>query len=476
MTINDWLYYMFQTLYLISALGMIAILISENRNPVKSLAWILVILFIPFIGIIIYLFFGQDYTKQRMITRRGMKQLFNRLHTGAIGVQSDESKVCERFQSLVKLLNHHQYSPLYDGNSVTYFTNGESKMENLHNDIKRAKNYIYIEYYIIEDDDIGNRFAEDLILKAKEGLKIVFIYDDVGCWKVPKSFFKKMEIAGIELIRFLPVKFQLLTSKVNYRNHRKMVIIDGDIAYMGGMNIANRYVRGIQNGIWRDTDIRIEGPAILGLQKQFLIDRYFSIKEIPSGPFQYKIPEQKGNTLIQIVGDGPFGVFHPIHKGYIKAISSARNYIYIQTPYFLPTESLLIALQTAAQSGVDVRIMLPRKSDVILAHHASRSYIREILHAGIKVYFYNPGFLHAKMMVIDDYLTVVGSANIDFRSFEHNFELSAFIYDGQETKKFKSVFLNDQKDCKKITLNIWDKYPLKKRFINSLLRLFSPLL
>ncbi|MGL5317253.1 MAG: cardiolipin synthase [Bacteroidales bacterium] len=476
MTINDLLYHLFQTLYLISALGMIGILISENRNPVKSLAWILVILFLPFIGIIIYLFFGQDYTRQRMITRRGMKQLFIRLHAGAIGVHTDESKVTERFQGLVKLLNHHQYSPLYDGNSISHFTDGESKMESLHADLAKAKNYIYVEYYIIEDDEIGNRFAESLIEKAKEGLKVKFIYDDVGCWKVPRSFFQKMENAGIELISFLPVKFQLLTSKVNYRNHRKMVIIDGSVAYMGGMNIANRYVQGIENGIWRDTDIRIEGPAILGLQKQFLIDRYFSIKQIPNGPFHYNVPQQKGDTLIQIVGDGPFGSFHPIHRGYIKAISCARDYIYIQSPYFLPTESLLIALQTAAQSGVDVRIMLPRKGDVILAHHASRSYIREVLQAGIKVYFYNPGFLHAKMMIIDDYLSVVGSANIDFRSFEHNFELSAFIYDNQETKILKNIFLNDQKECKKITLNLWNKYPLKKRFFNSLLRLLSPLL
>lgn len=476
MTINDFLYAMFQTLYLISALGMIGILISENRNPVKSLAWILVLLFLPFIGIIIYLFFGQDYTRQRMITRRGMKQLFNQLHCGADGVQSDESHVDERFQGLVKLLNHHQYAPLYEGNRISCFTNGEHKMTELIADIRKAQSYIHIEYYIIEEDETGNRFADELISKATQGVKISFIYDDVGCWRVPKRFFKRMKEAGIELIPFLPVKFQLLTSKVNYRNHRKMVIIDGDIAYLGGMNIANRYVSGTQNGIWRDTHIRLEGPAILGIQKQFLIDRYFAIKETPSEPFAYKIPQQQGNTRIQIVGDGPFGLFHPIHKGYIKAISAARNYIYIQTPYFLPTESLLIALQTAALSGVDVRIMLPRKSDVILAHHASRSYIREILQAGIKVYFYNPGFLHAKTMIIDDYLTVVGSANIDFRSFEHNFELAAFIYDTVETKKFKTIYLNDQKECKKITLNLWKKYPLKKRFINSLLRLFSPLL
>lgn len=474
MSINDWLYYMFQTLYLISALGMIGILISENRNPVKSLAWILVILFIPFIGIIIYLFFGQDYTKQRMITRRGLKQLTNMLH--ADGLKSDDSKVPEYFRSLVRLLNHNNHSPLYEGNQIDFFTDGKGKMEALQIDISNAKHYIYVEYYIIEDDDVGNKFANELIEKAKEGVKIIFIYDDVGCWRVPKAFFQRMSDAGIELIRFLPVKFQLLTSKVNYRNHRKMVIIDGVVAYMGGMNIANRYVRGIQNGIWRDTDIRIQGPAIIGLQKQFLIDRYFSIKQIPEKPLNYKIPEKAGSSNIQIVGDGPFGVFHPIHQGYIKAITTARRYIYIQSPYFLPTESLLIALQTAAQSGVDVRIMLPRKSDVVLAHHASRSYIKEVLRAGIKVYFYNPGFLHAKMMVIDDYLSVVGSTNLDFRSFEHNFELSAFIFDPDESLKFKSVFLNDQKECRRVTLQLWNKYPLKKRFVNSLLRLFSPLL
>ena len=213
MSINDWLYYMFQTLYLISALGMIGILISENRNPVKSLALILVILFIPFIGIIIYLFFGQDYTKQRMITRRGLKQLTNMLH--ADGLKSDENKVPEYLRSLVRLLNHNNHSPLYEGNQIDFFTDGKGKMEALQVDISNAQHYIYVEYYIIEDDDVGNKFANELIEKAKEGVKIIFIYDDVGCWRVPKSFFKRMEDAGIELIRFLPVKFQLLTSKVN---------------------------------------------------------------------------------------------------------------------------------------------------------------------------------------------------------------------------------------------------------------------
>ncbi|MGL4781651.1 MAG: cardiolipin synthase [Bacteroidales bacterium] len=474
MPINDWLYYIFQTLYLITAIGMVGVLISENRNPVKSLAWIIVLLFVPFVGVIVYLFFGQDFTRQRMITKRGMRQLEHLLHKH--GATSKIDAVREPYRDLVTLLNRNNYAPLYEGNQIKPYIEGESKLEDMVKAIESAEHYIWVEYYIIEDDDFGRTFRDLLIKKAKEGIAVKFIYDDVGCWKVPASFFQPLKDAGVEVIRFLPVKFQILTSKVNYRNHRKMLIIDGKIGFMGGMNIADRYIKGNGNGIWRDTDIRIEGPAILSLQRQYLIDRYFAIKEIPAKPDYLPMTDKIGNSLMQIVGDGPFGLFHPLLQGYLKAFLIARKSIYIQSPYFLPTESLLLALRTAAMSGVDVRIMLPRKSDVVLAHHASRSYIREVLNAGVKVYFYDAGFLHSKLVIIDDYLTIVGSTNMDFRSFEHNFEISSFIYDENEAKRFKNIYLDDQQQSTRITAAYWRKRPLKKRFVNSLLRLFSPLL
>lgn len=474
MPINDWLYYIFQTLYLITAIGMVGVLISENRNPVKSLAWIIVLLFIPFVGVIIYLFFGQDFTRQRMITKRGMRQLEHLLHKH--GATSNADAVREPYKELVTLLNRNNNAPLYEGNQIKPYTEGESKLQDMISEIEKAQHYIWVEYYIIENDNFGRTFRDLLIKKAKEGIAVKFIYDDVGCWKVPASFFQPLKDARVEVIRFLPVKFQILTSKVNYRNHRKMLIIDGKTAFMGGMNIADRYINGNGNGVWRDTDIRIEGPAILSLQRQYLIDRYFAIKEIPSKPDYLPTIDNAGKSLMQIVGDGPFGLFHPLLQGYLKAFLIAKKYIYIQSPYFLPTGSLLLALRTAAMSGVDVRIMLPRKSDVVLAHHASRSYIREVLNAGVKVYFYDAGFLHSKLVIIDDYLTIVGSTNMDFRSFEHNFEISSFIYDEQEAKRFNSIYLEDQKQSTRITASYWRKRPLKKRFVNSLLRLFSPLL
>ncbi|MGL5730094.1 MAG: phospholipase D-like domain-containing protein, partial [Bacteroidales bacterium] len=330
MPINDWLYYIFQTLYLITAIGMVGVLISENRNPVKSLAWIIVLLFVPFVGVIIYLFFGQDFTRQRMITKRGMRQLENLLHKH--GATSKIEAVREPYRDLVTLLNRNNYAPLYEGNLIKPYTEGESKLEDMFKTIESAKHYIWVEYYIIEDDSFGRSFRDLLIKKSNEGVSVKFIYDDVGCWKVPATFFQPLKDAGIEVIRFLPVKFQILTSKVNYRNHRKMLIIDGKIGFMGGMNIADRYIKGNGNGIWRDTDIRIEGPAILSLQRQFLIDRYFAIKEIPSKPDYLPVTDTVGSSLMQIVGDGPFGLFHPLLQGYLKAFLIARKSIFIQSP------------------------------------------------------------------------------------------------------------------------------------------------
>ncbi|MGL4993485.1 MAG: cardiolipin synthase [Bacteroidales bacterium] len=474
MSINDTLHLAFQSLYLITSLALVLVLIYENRNPVKSIAWITVLIFVPFVGIIIYLFFGQDYTRMRMINRRRLKYITDRLQK-----QNSKDLIKElpiQYQTLAKLLNYNNQSPLYSENNIRIFTNGKDKMEALFKAIDDAKEYIHIQYYIIENDDLGYLLQQKLIVKSKQGVEVKVLYDDVGCWKVPTEYFSKLQQAGVEVLSFLPVRFHLFTSKVNYRNHRKMAIIDGEVAFMGGMNIADRYVNGNKFGIWRDTHIEIRGSAINALQTQFLIDKQFTDKQT-SNIQKYKLNNQsKGSSTIQIVQSGPFGIFRTILQGYIKAILSAKKSIYLQSPYFLPTDSLLVALQTAALSGVDVRLMLPRRSDVYLAHHASRSFIQQMLEAGVKVYLYEVGFLHSKTVTIDDHLSIVGSVNLDFRSFEHNFELNSFIYDSKVASEMKQIFIDDQHHSTRLTLAEWKARPLKSRLLASLWRLLSPLL
>lgn len=473
---SHWVSITLQILYIITTIAGVIVVISGNRNPVKTLAWILLFFLLPFIGIIFYIFFGMDYTRQRLISKRKRRKLASRYSYPF--ERKSGYNLPAQFQTLAKYLNHQSQFPLFSNNHMDIFEDGKSKFERLIEDIDHAKEYIHLQYYIFEDDEIGNRIKKHLISKSKEGVEVLVLFDDVGCWKVPHHFFEEMRQSGIRTANFLEVRFHRLTSKINFRNHRKIVVIDGRIGYSGGMNIADRYINGLSWGIWKDLHVRIEGNAVEALESAFLIDWYFITRELL--PLKNYFPEgrviKKGSTNIQFVTGGPFGEWREILNAHLQMIYSAKEYLYLQTPYFLPNESLLSALQTAALSGVDVRLMLPARCDTKMVQYATHSYIQSVLKAGVKVYFFKPGFLHSKMMVADDYIATVGSTNLDFRSFEHNFEINAFIYEAESALKLKEIFLKDMKLATKLTLIGWEKRPFKVKLIESIMRLFSPLL
>lgn len=471
---TDNLILIFQILYVVTALGTMIVVISENRNPLKTISWVLILLLLPLVGLVIYYFFGEDSRKQRLISHKMYKKL-NRRSIGRRELLETLNPPTEH-KGLVSLLNRLKAAPLYGGSDVTFYSNGEDKFKALFEELEKAQKHIHIQYYIFVDDEIGNKTREILARKAAEGIEVRLIYDDVGSWKVKRRFFKDMEEDGIEVQPFLKVTFKLLTSRVNYRNHRKVVIIDGKVGFVGGMNVADRYIEGINSGIWRDSHIKIEGKAVAGLQTSFLIDWYSSRREFLASDSYYPLLENKGNNLIQIVTSGPVGRFKDIHLGILQAISNAKECIYIQTPYFVPTDSLLLALQTAAMRGVDVRIMVPRKSDTTFVQIASMSYIKDLLDAKVNVFFFEAGFLHSKLMVIDNDLTITGSANMDIRSFEHNFEIDTFIYNRESCEKAKMIFYRDMEQSTLLSLEEWEKRPRFRKFKESVIRLFSPLL
>jgi cardiolipin synthase len=285
-----------------------------------------------------------------------------------------------------------------------------------------------------------------------------------------------MEDAGIEVYPFLKVVFPLFTSKVNYRNHRKIVVIDGKVGFMGGMNIADRYNEGTSWGNWRDTHFKFEGKGVQSLQFSFLLDWFVISKQLLNDKIYYPPAKIFGDNIMQLLTSGPIGQWRTLLQAIIFMIANAKKYIYIQTPYFLPTEGLNQALQAAALGGVDVRLMLPKRSDTKSANIASHSYIDDMVKAGAKIYFYDLGFLHSKLVVSDDALTCIGSANLDFRSFEHNFEITAFVYQPEFAMQMKRIFLHDQQGCEKLNISRWMKRPLKQRIAESFMRLFSPLL
>ena len=462
---------LFLILYSLAIVGVMLVIITDNRNPLKSLPWIVVLLLAPVVGLVGYFFFGQDLSKRRIIPRRMRRQLqmhFDHLPPAAIPAQ---------WEPLSELLVNTIRAVPLPGNRLEPYTDGTGKLEALHAAIAGARHHIHLQYYIFDDDRTGHALREALIRKAQEGVEVRILYDDVGCARVKKAFFEEMRRHGIEVHAFLHVQFPRFTSKVNYRNHRKVAVIDGRIGVLGGMTIADRYVDGPAWGSWRDNHFRIEGCAVAGLQASFLSDWSATTKQAITDPRYYPQPEpHPDGALLQLVAGTPFGKWRALLQGVSYAIANARRRIWIQTPYYLPSEVLNTALQEAALAGRDVRLMLPERSDSRLVNTASHSFLDDMLRAGVKILFYQPGFLHAKLLIVDDDLTVIGSANMDFRSFEHNFELNGFVYDRSFATRMAAVFEADAHNCRAVTPHEWFRRPRRRRLAESFLRLFAPLM
>lgn len=465
--------YLLLTLYTLTVAGVIFVIISENRNPLKSMPWLIVLLLAPLVGLLFYFFFGQNLSKRRNISRRTRKQIDARIEAAT---RRERPQVPEPLAPLERLLAASAHAqPLY-GSRFEVYTDGRSKMSALLAAIAEARHHIHLQYYIIGDDRAGGRLREALLRKVREGVEVRILYDDVGSRSVGKRFFEAMRREGIEARPFLHVQFPRFTSKVNYRNHRKIAVIDGRIGFIGGMNIADRYLYGSELGPWRDTHLRIEGGAVAGLQTVFLNDWFATTRQrIASADYFPPIDLGEPN-ITQILASGPFGKWRSLLQALCLAVSRARERIWIQTPYYLPSEVFNNALQTAALAGIDVRLMLPMHSDSRMVDLAVHSYLDDMMRAGVKVFFYTAGFLHAKQLLVDDTLAVVGSANMDFRSFEHNFEVSAFICDQPLVVRLAALYERDSAQSHPLNAAEWFHRPRLRRLAESILRLFSPLL
>lgn len=465
--------YLLLTVYTLSIVGVIAVIISENRNPLKSMPWLIVLILAPVVGLFFYFFFGQNLSKRRNISRRARKQLDARIEAAARRARPQAPAAWQPLERL--LASTAQAVPLH-GTRFEIYADGCSKMSALLQAIAAARHHIHLQYYIIDDDRTGGRLCEALCRKAREGVEVRVLYDDVGSRSVGKAFFERMRAAGIEVRPFLHVQFPRFTSKVNYRNHRKIVVIDGRTGFLGGMNIADRYLYGNALGPWRDTHFRLEGGGVAGLQASFLNDWYATTRcRITDERYYPPFETDEPNTL-QIVSSGPLGKWRTLQQATCLAVGRARRRIWIETPYYLPSEPLNNALQTAALAGIDVRLLLPLHSDSKVVDLAVHSYLDDMMRAGVKVCFYTAGFLHAKLLIVDDDLAVIGSANMDFRSFEHNFEVSAFVYDAALVDRLAHLFERDLAQSRRPQPAEWFRRSKLRRFAESLLRLFSPLL
>lgn len=448
--------------------------ILNNRNPAHTVAWALVLLFVPLLGLVLYFFFGRDTRRRRYINKRLLSQL--QQNSYAQHSPHATTNVPSVYRRMVDYFENTSYSTLLSAYDAKIITDGRQFLEVLLHDISEARHHIHMMFYIFENDEVGCRVRDALVAKAREGVEVRIIYDSVGCWSVPVDFYDDIRRAGGYVVPFLKVRFPLFTNKVNYRNHRKVVVIDGKIGFVGGFNIADRYVKGCSWGRWRDTMLRLRGSVVHALQGVFLMDWYFADRSQVSGKYYFPVPDAMGNIPAQVVTSTPVGRWRTVMNAYIYALSQAKSYIYMQTPYLMPNEQLISMMQNAALSGVDVRLMIPLRSDSKLTDYASYSYVGELLEAGVKIYLYREGFVHAKTFVSDDMLSIVGSANIDFRSFYYNFEVCTCIYDDSTAKRLKNIFYDDIKLSYQLTMKEFAGRSWGHRCMESLSRLLSPIL
>lgn len=480
----DWniFWRIFSFVFLITAIPVAVMVILEKRSPFKTIAWILILILIPIFGLVFYLFFGQEYRKQKLFSRRGVKSLrkIRRLSTKQLReIEHTDLQlspdVLEK-KNLIRLLLNNSDSLLTTGNQLHILNNGDETFNAIFKAIKSAKHHIHLEYYIFENDKIGSQLKKLLIDKSREGVEVRIIVDDVGSWDLKERFFEELRENGIEIYPFMEVRFPRLTSRVNFRNHRKILIVDGKIGFTGGVNIADRYIHGKPKiGPWRDTHLQITGDAVATMQVVFAADWYFVINENLTGEKYFRPLTEENGTAVQISASGPDSDWENIEQAYLSAILSARKYVYLTSPYLMPPQTLVSALKTAALSGVDVRLIIPEKSDAITPKWCSFSYVEQFLEAGIKIYFYQKGFIHSKTLMIDDVFSTIGTTNLDFRSLETNFEINAFIYERKFTRLMLKHFIHDLRDSREIKLAEWEKRPWHFKLRESLAHIVSPM-
>lgn len=461
------------------------IIFLERKNASSTWAWLMVLFFIPILGFLLYLLFGKRLSRHIFTwdtkSRLGVeKQVQRQLEILDQDKFTYKQGVLKEYKKLFYLHLKHNDAIYTQNNQVTLFTDGTEKFSALIHDLEQAKDHIHLLYYIIRHDHLGTKIANVLIKKAKEGVEIRLLYDDMGSRSLSRSFIRRMENANIQVGAFFPPKIPKINFKVNFRNHRKLAIIDGDIGYIGGFNIGDEYLgKSEKFGYWRDTHLRVFGDAVKTMQTRFILDWNQASRHHIVYDERYFIgapSEQTGDVGIQIVSSGPDQDWEQIKYGYIKLILAAKEYVYIQTPYFIPDESLMDALRIAALSGVKIKIMIPNKPDHMFVYWATLSNVGELLHEGAEIYLYQNGFLHAKTIVVDGKLSSVGTANIDVRSFRLNFEVNAFLYDVDIARRLEEVFNEDILKSTQMTQRLYEQRSLGIKFKESISRLISPIL
>lgn len=474
---------MISRFFVLYAVIVAIVIFLDNEDPYKTVSWILVLLMLPYIGIVFYILFGKNVNPKRIAIRKRESDKTNDERVAEsqldmidyFNLTNGDSR-SKRYAKVVKLLLNNSQSLISINNDVEVLTNGVQTFSRILRALNEAKETIHLEYFIIKNDQLGNKIKDILIKKSHEGLTVRVIYDAVGSWKLGKQYKQELIDAGVLLYPFYPVAFPLITRELNYRNHRKIIIVDGNIGFLGGLNIGDEYLgKNKELGFWRDTHLQIIGESVISLQKIFINDWKFVSNETLDHPNLFKKSDFVGNCLLQIASSGPDSNWKNIHQAYFTLITTAREKIWIETPYLVPDDSLRMALKTAAISGIDVRIIIPNKPDHFFVYWASRDNIEGLLEAGIKIYTYERGFIHSKILLVDGLAASVGTANMDIRSFGINYEVNAFIYGEKTIQRLEEDFLLDLVDSKRVDYEEHLRRGIMDKTKEALGRLVSPM-
>ncbi len=460
-------------LYVIVAVGIIISLLINGVRPSKTLAWLLAIFTIPVGGILLYLMVGRNRRKNKLL-----KQIRHLDSKNSMTIDRETPGNLKRFEKIIRLIEKNSHFAPTSHNNICYLKDGKTTFESIFNALENASDYIHLQYYIFEEGELANRLLQLFKKKVIEGVKIRLIYDGVGSFSLSRTYLKKLKSVGVEVYSFLPFKFGRFLASLNYRNHRKIIVIDGNVGFTGGINISDKYLKGDPNlGKWHDMHLKIEGPAVRDLNQVFAHDWLLvSNEKIDSliEPQQLEISNEK--SIVQIVANGPDDDFPAIEQLYFSIINEAENYVYITNPYVIPGYAIMTALETAALSGIDVRLLVSENNDSKLVNWSVRSYFESLLKSGVKIHLFPEGFLHSKIMISDDVIASVGTANIDVRSFEQNYEVNAVVYDSEFTKDLKMDFLRDSAKSPLLTYEMHQERPWSDRLKEGFAKVFSPVL
>ncbi len=458
----------------------ILLVIWENGRPSRTLSWILILIFLPVLGIIAYVMVGGNLRKEKIFSLKGatdLKQINSWLNLFLNSWKEEPKAAFPEKSSLISLLTTNSKALLTEDNEATILQNGKETFEAIFQTIRIATHHIHLQFYIIEDGVLLNELEDVLVAKVKEGLDVRLLFDSVGSWRLRSATLNRMRNHGIQCVSFQPARFPRFGNRINYGNHRKIVVVDGVIGFVGGLNLSDRYVDPIsETEIWRDTQLKLAGDAVKGLQLVLLTDWFFASGEDCAETRMFPNSPVKPSLPVQIVASGPDSRHPGIRQAYFAAITLAKDYFWIANAYLIPDESILTALKIAALSGVDVRIIIPEKSDSRLAHFSTQSYLEELMEAGVKIYLYQAGFIHCKTFLSDDLLLSIGTANWDQRSFDQNFEVNAFIYDADLATQLKNDFEADLANSRLLELETFMNRPSWQRMLSALARMLSPVL